>query len=159
MTNETLVRTLIRGSIQRAIQESIAALIVWIASGAMLSQTAVGSARYYGCLLILVGTGFIVGVVWSHALSYRLLRSHPASDAGFWRAAFDAQARLLRWVPVWYCAPLGVGALCFTAPNAVAEVVPFLMIFGIFGVIFGSIVWINRRAAVCLEKSARLLTE
>jgi hypothetical protein len=100
-------------------QESVAALIVLIAFGAILSQSAVGSARYYGCLLILVGTGFIASVVWSYALSYRLLRSHQAGDAGFWREAFHAQARLLRLVPLWYCAPIGLQLRLVFGPVAV----------------------------------------
>ncbi len=118
MNNDALVRGLIRGSIQRAIQESVAALIVLVFFGALLPGSAVGSSMYYGCLLILVGTGFVGGVVWSHALSYRLLRSHPADDAGFWREAFYTQARLLRLVPLWYCAPLGVGAIVTPASKA-----------------------------------------
>jgi hypothetical protein len=159
MKNEALVRNLIRGSIQRAIQESVAALILLIAFGAILSQSAVGSPMFCGCLLILVGTGFIVGVVWSQALSFRLLRSHPASDAGFWCEAFHAQARLLRLVPLWYCVPLGLGGILFISPNAVEELIPFLMFAGIFIVVFTGITWLNRRAAVCIEDSARLLTD
>ena len=54
-------------------------------------------------MIILVGTGFIAGVVWSNALSRRLLRSHAPSDPGFWREAFHAQAKMLRPVPFWYC--------------------------------------------------------
>lgn len=103
--------------------------------GAILPQSAVGSARYSGWLLILVGTGFIAGVVWSYALSYQLLRSHPAGDVGFWREAFHAQARLLRLVPLWYCAPLGVGGILFIAPTAVEEFVAFLMVVGIMVVV------------------------
>lgn len=57
MNNEAAIRQLIRGSIQRAIQESVAALIVLVFFGAILPGSAVGSARYYGCLLILVGDG------------------------------------------------------------------------------------------------------
>jgi hypothetical protein len=159
MNNEVAIRKLIRGSIQRATQESVAALIVLIFFGAFLPGSVVGSPRYYGCLLILVGTGFIAGVVWSYALSYRLLRSHPASDAGFWREAFQAQAKLLRLVPLWYCAPIGVGAILFVAPTAAWEFVPFLMVAGLFVVVFVGIVWINRRAAVCIEESAKLLTD
>jgi len=159
MNNEAAIRNLIRGSIQRAIQESVAALIVLIFFGAFLPGSVVGSPRYYGCLLILVGAGFIAGVVWSHALSYRLLRSHPASDTGFWREAFHAQARLLRLVPLWYCAPLGVGAILFTAPTAVWEFVPFLMVAGIFIMVFAGVIWLNRRASVCIEESAKLLTD
>ena len=159
MNNEAAIRQLIRGSIQRALQESVAALIILVFFGAFLPGTAVGSARYYGCLLILVGAGFIAGVVWSYALSYRLLRSHPAGDAGFWREAFHAQARLLRLVPLWYCAPLGLGGILFVAPTAAWEFVPFLMVAGIFIVVFAGITWLNRRAAVCIDDSARLLTD
>ncbi len=158
MNNEAVIRKLIRGSIQRAIQESVAALVVLIAFGTILPGIAVGSVRYYGCLLILVGTGFIAGVVWSYALSYQLLRSHPASDAGFWREAFHAQARLLRLVPLWYCAPLGAGGILFIAPTA-GEFVPFLMLLGIFIVVFAGVTWLNRRAAVCIENAAMLLAD
>jgi hypothetical protein len=159
MNNEALIRKLIRGSIQRAIQESVGALIVLIAIGAILSHSEVGSPRYYGCLLILVGAGFIARVVWSHALSYRLLCSHPAGDAGFWRQAFQAQARLLRLVPLWYCAPLGVGLILFIAPTAVAELVPFSIVAAIFVGVFAWVIWLNRRAALCLDETARLLTD
>lgn len=159
MNNEAIVRKLIRGSIQRAIQESVAGLGVLIAFGAILPGTAVGSARYYGCLLILVGIGFIAGVVWSYALSYRLLRSHPAQDAGFWREAFHAQARLLRLAPLWYCTPLGVGAILFVAPTRAGELVSFLIAASTFIAVFAWVAWLNRRAAVCLEESARMLMD
>ncbi len=130
MNNEAVIHKFIRGSKQRAIVESVAALLVFIAFGALLPKRAAGSVGYYGGLLILVGTGIIVGVVWWHALSERFLQNHPASDTGFWRAAFRAQARMLRWVPLWYCAPLGVGGLLFIAPSASAsseEAVLFLI--------------------------------
>ncbi len=159
MNNEPAVRNLIRGSIQRAIQESVAALIVFIAFGAILSRTEAGSPRFFGCLLILAGGGFIMGVVWSHVLSYRLLQYHPADDAGFWREAFHAQARLLRMVPYWYCGPLGVGALLFSAPTSAWEIVPFLMVAGIFVVILAVVIWLNRRAAACIEYAATLLSK
>ena len=42
MNNETLIRQLIKGSIYRAIQESVAALIVLIAFGAFLQGSHVG---------------------------------------------------------------------------------------------------------------------
>src|SRR5438552_3285540 len=96
MKNEELIRKLIKGSVQRAIRESAAAFFVLIAFTAILAHSEVGSPRYYGCLIILVGTGFIAGVVWSYALSYQLLRSHSPSDVGFWCEAFHAQAKLLR---------------------------------------------------------------
>jgi hypothetical protein len=154
MNNEAAIRKLVRGSIQRAIQESFAALLVLIAFGLLLPGSAVGSVRYCGCLLIIVGTGFIAGVVWSYALSYQLLRSHPASDVGFWREAFHAQARLLRLVPLWYCAPIGVGGILFVAPKASWELLPFLMVTALFGLVFAGVIWVNRRAAACIDAQA-----
>src|SRR5262245_2498467 len=159
MNNEPIIRQFIRGSIQRAVQESVAALIVLIVFGAIVQGSAAGSATYYGCLLILIGTGFIAGVVWSNALSYRLLRSHPADDTGFWREAFQAQARLLRLAPYWYCAPIGVGLLLFIAPTTMAELVPFGIVGTIFMVVFAGIAWLNRRGAVCIEEAARQLAD
>jgi hypothetical protein len=159
MNNEVAIRKLIRGSIQRAIQESLAALILSIAIVAILPGIAVGSLRYYGCLLTLLGTGFIVGVIWSYALSYQLLRSHPAGDADFWREAFHAQARLLRLVPFWYCGPIGIGAILFVAPTAMWEIFPFAMLLSVFIFAFAGITLLNRRAAACLDNAARQLTE
>jgi len=158
MNNEELIRKLIQGSIQRATQESIGAVFVLVAFAGFLSHRSVGSASYYGCLIILVGTGFIAGVVWSYALSYHLLRSHSASDVGFWREAFHAQAKLLRLVPLWYCAPLFVGGLLFVAPTSPAEFMPFLLVAAVFVAVFGGIIALNRRAANCIEEMATQLT-
>lgn len=157
MNNESLIRKLIQGSIHRAVQESVAAVLVVIAFGAFLRQSNVGSPSYYGCLLILVGTGFIVGVVWSFALSYQLLRTHSASDTSFWREAFHSQAKLLRLAPYWYCAPLGTGAILFVAPTAPWEFLPFLLVTFVFALIFAGVIWINRRGAAWIEDQAAQL--
>ena len=154
MNNEDLIRKLIKSSIHRAIQESAAAIFVLIAFGAILRHSSVGSPRYYGCLLILVGAGFIVGVVWSFALSYQMLRTHSASDTSFWREAFYSQAKLLRFVPLWYCAPIFAGGILFVAPTAPWEFLPFLIVTAVFGLVFAGVTWINRRAAACIEDQA-----
>ena len=59
MNNEELIRKLIKGSIQRAIQESVAVVLVLVAFATILASSEIGSPRYYGCLIILVGAGFI----------------------------------------------------------------------------------------------------
>jgi hypothetical protein len=158
MTNEELIRKLIKGSIQRAIQESMAAVIVLIAFAAILAHSDVGSPKYYGCLVILVSAGFIVGVVWSHALSYQLLKSHSPEDLGFWRAAFHAQAKLLRWVPLWYCVPIGAGALLFVAPTYPAELLPFLLVAAFFAAVLTGVTILNRSVANKIEEMASQLT-
>lgn len=157
MNNEELIRKLIRGSIQRAIQESVGAVIVLIAFAAILAHSEVVSPRYCGCLIILVGTGFIAGVVWSYALSYRLLRSHAPSDVGFWSEAFHAQAKLLRLVPLWYCAPICGGAILFAAPTSPAELLPFLFVASVIAAVFAFCTVLNRRGADKIDEMASQL--
>ncbi len=157
MTADDLVRRLIKCSIQRAVQESLACLVIVAGFGFVLQQTQAGTPRHYGCLLILVSAGFIAGVVWSFALSYSLLRTHPASDASFWREAFHAQARLLRLVPLWYLAPLLTGFLLFSAPMRDGEVAPFLVAVSVAVLVFGGLTWLNRRGAAQLEVAAACL--
>ncbi len=152
-----LVQRLIKSSIQRAIQESVAAAIVLAAFTAILIYSEVGSLRYFGCLLILVGTGFIAGVVWSFALSYQLLRTHPVTDSLFWREAFQSQARLLRYVPLWYCGPLAVGCMLFIAPTQPYELFPFLLVAAVLNLVFAGVIWLNRKAAARLEEQATQL--
>jgi len=149
MNNEELIRKLIKDSIQLAIQESAAAIFVLVAFAAILAHSEVGSPRYYGCLIILVGTGFIAGVVWSYALSYRLLRSHAPGDVGFWREAFDAQAKLLRLVPLWYCAPICVGGVIFSAPTSTYadQLIGFGIGTAVFVAAFAFCTVLNRRGA------------
>jgi hypothetical protein len=158
MNNEELIRKMIKGSIKRAIQESAAAVFVLIAFAALLAHSEVGSPKYYGCLIILVGTGFIAGVVWSYALSYQLLRSHASSDVGFWREAFQAQARLLRLVPFWYCAPLCAGGILFAAPTSPAELAPFLIVAAAFAAVFAFCTVLNRRGADKIDEMTSQLT-
>lgn len=159
MNNEELIRKLIRGSIQRAIQESVGAVLVLIAFAFILAYSEIGSRRYYGCLIILVGTGFIAGVVWSYALSYSLLRSHAPSDTGFWREAFHAQSRLLRLVPLWYCAPICSGAILFAAPSSPSELPPFLFVAAVFVSVFALCTVLNRRGADKLDEMASQLAQ
>lgn len=156
---ELVIQDLIRGTISRAWTETTACGVVLLAFTRILLSTEAGSPRFYGCLLILIGTGFVAGVVWSFTLGYKLLESHPASDLGFWRAAFQTQAKLLRLVPFWYCAPLGLGIPLFFAPLEPGTL-------GIVGVmaaaivaLFAFIIWLNRQAADQLEKESLRLSQ
>ena len=159
MNNEARVSSLIRSSISRAIVESSAATIVLAAFAALLPGIPAGTPAYFGCLLIIAGAGFVAGVVWSHALSYHLLSSHPASDVSFWRAAFHAQARLLRLVPVWYCTPLALGCVLFVAPRSDAGQASFLLLSSM--IVGGAVAvgWLNRSAARSIDEAASLLAE
>jgi hypothetical protein len=154
VNSEELIRTLIKGSIQRAIQECLAAVVVLIAFGAILARIPAGSVNYYGCLTILVGAGFIAGVLWSHALSYRLLQSHAPNDEGFWREIFNSQARLLRLVPFWYCAPICAGGVLLCAPASRADLPPFLIMLAVFAIAFVGITILNRKAADKIDEMA-----
>jgi hypothetical protein len=151
------IENLIKGTIHRAIRETIAGVLGISAFTYQLQQSSPGTARYYGCLLVLVSASFVLGVIWSYTLSYRLLRSHPVSDTAFWREAFAAQARLLRLVPLWYLAPLGSGLLLMfaSAPGTFASVTANLA--GL-AVLCAGVTWLNRAAAFKLEESAATLS-
>lgn len=156
---ELAVRKLIRDTISRAWRESIACIVILIVFVRLLQSSEIGSANYYGCLLILVGTSFIAGVIWSFMLGYKLLESHPASDCGFWRAAFQTQARLLRWVPLWYCAPLCPGILLMVLPVKPGEL-PVLLLVSLIPIgLFAFVVWLNRCAAAQLDSKSQLFSE
>ena len=154
MNNEDLIRKLIKGSIQGAIQESAAAIFVLIGFAAILAHSQIGSPRYYGCFIILVGTGFIAGVVWSYALNYQLLRSHAPSDVGFWRETFHAQAKLRRLVPLWYCAPICVGGIIFSAPTSADQLIPFSITAAVWVAVFAFCTVLNRRGADKIDEMA-----
>jgi hypothetical protein len=151
------IENLIKGTIRRAIRETIAGVLVIFGFTYQLQHSLPGTARYYGCLLMLVATSFVLGVIWSYTLSYRLLRSHPVSDTAFWREAFAAQARLLRLVPLWYLAPLGSGLLLLFAstPGDFASVTARL---AALIALCAGVTWLNRTAAFKLEESAAILS-
>jgi len=157
VNNEALIRNLIKGSIKRAIAESTAAVFVLIAFVAILAHSKVGSPQYFGCLIVLVGTGFIAGVVWSYALSYQLLRSHAPSDVVFWREAFFAQAKLLRLVPLWYCSPICVGAIIFAAPTSPNQLLPSGFTAAVCVAVFAFCTVLNRRGADKIDEMASQL--
>lgn len=158
MKNEELIHKLIKSSIQRAIQECVAAVILLLAFGAILAHSEVGSPKYYGCLIVLVAAGFIAGVVCSSAISYHLLVSHRPSDGGFWREVFHAQARLLRLVPLWYCGPLCTGGILVVAPTSALELMPSLLVGSAFVAVFAGIAVLNRTAAKKIDEMATQLT-
>ena len=155
MNRQELIEKLIRDTIHRAIRESIACVIVIAAFSFQLAISVPGNPRFFGTLLILIGTGFIAGVLWSFTLSYRLLRIHPASDSLFWHEAFRAQAQLLRLVPLWYCAPICLGVV-LTMPG---ELPVILIGLATVGLVFGGITWLNRYAAAHLEEQARAFAD
>ena len=101
--------------------------------------------------------GFISGVVWSFALSYKLLQKHPCSDVAFWREAFLSQSRLLRYVPLWYLAPVAPGMALFFSPIGTGELPALHLLLPILVVFFSFVTWSNRSAAAHLESQASQL--
>ena len=157
MKTEQTIANLIKATIHRAVRESIAGVLVILAFAYFLQHALPGTVRYYGCLLVLVSTPFVLGVIWSHTLSYRSLRTHSASDSAFWQEAFTAQARLLRSVPLWYLAPLCSGMLLVFVSAASGH---FTYVAGnilVVVALFGGVTWLNRAAAAKIEESAATL--
>lgn len=157
MDRSRTIPNLIKSTIHRAIRESIAGVLVIVACTYSLQHSLPGTAQYYGFLLGLISTSFVLGVTWSYTLSYRLLRTHPPSDTTFWREAFFAQARLCRLVPLWYLAPLCSSMLLVfaSAPAQFSSVATRLLGLAL---LFAGVTWLNRAAATRLEESAATLT-
>ena len=151
MNKTQLITKLVRGTIHRAVRESAVVVFLIFAVGNYLHKA---PSRYYGCLLILASLGFIVGVVWSYALGYRLLHLHPESDSSFWREAFIVQARLLRAVPLWYLTPPLTGCLLFCLPIQPGETVDFLLNLAFFSLVFLAVRWFSRHGASKLEEQS-----
>jgi transcriptional regulator with XRE-family HTH domain len=154
---QQLVQKLTKDTVQRAYVETVAAFLVIVTFGYFLQEIQVGSANYYGCLLIMIGAGFIVGVIWTFTLSYRLLRPHPVSDSVFWHEAFMIQARLLRLVPLWYAAPICCGMLLMVVPSTQGEFPLFLGWAVVVSVLFALVTWLNRYAAAKIEVNAQII--
>lgn len=157
MQNQEQIEKLAKATFWRAVRESIAGVFVLIASAYSLEHAPVGSAKYYGLLLSIVSIGFILGVVWSFTISRRVVERHPVADTVFWREAFEAQAKLLRFVPLWYAAPLTTGAVLSVAPTSPDEISFFLLRLAVFGIICAGVIYLNKTAADRLEAEANQL--
>lgn len=157
MQKQERIEKLAKDTFHRAVRESVACVFVLIAFAYFLQHAPIGSAKYYGCLVILVSTGFILGVVWAFTISRRVAQRHPATDSIFWREAFETQAKLLRFVPLWYAAPLTTGAILFIAPTSPDKFAFFLLELAIVGAVFVGVTYINKMAAEGLEAEANEL--
>src|ERR1043166_334880 len=73
MNTQQTIANLIKSMIHRAIRESAAGVLVIFAFTYSLQHSVPNTARYYGCLLVLVSAAFVLGVIWSYTLSYHLL--------------------------------------------------------------------------------------
>jgi len=157
MQTQERIEKLATTTFYRAVRESIAGIFVLVTSAYSLQHSPIGSAKYYGCLLNIVAISFVLGVVWSFTISHRVVQRHPASDTLFWREAFETQAKLLRFAPLWYIAPLTVGLLLIFAPTQAGEFTSFLINLVVLAVLFGGITYINKVAADELEAEAAKL--
>lgn len=157
MQTQERIEKLARDTFYRAVRESIAGVSVIIFSAYSLQNSLTGSAKYYGNLLTIIAISFVLGVVWSFTISHRVVRRHPAADTLFWREAFETQARLLRFVPIWYVAPLTAGLLLIFAPTQTSEFGSFLFNLAVLAALCGGIIYINKVSADELEAEAAKL--
>lgn len=155
MQRQERIEKLAKDTFRRAVRESIACVFVLVASAYFLQQAQIGSAKYYGYLLTLASTGFILGVVWAFTISRRLARKHSATDTVFWREAYETQAKLLRFVPLWYAAPLTTGTILVIAPASAAEFTIFLWKLAVVATVFAGVTYLNKTAAEGLEAEAK----
>jgi hypothetical protein len=157
MTSDEVIHKLIRDTGKRARREIGACLFILVFFGWYLQRLPARTIRYDGCLLILIAAVFIAVVVWAFTLNKKFLHDHPVGDSVFWRKKFQDQARLLRWVPLWYLGPLGVGMLMFLVPMASRELMGFVVNLSLMVVIFVWAARLNWSTAKRIEADARMI--
>lgn len=155
MQKQERIKKLAKDTFRRAVGESIACVFVLIAYAYFLQHAPIGSAKYYGCLIVLVSAGFIIGVVWAFTISRQIAQTHTAEDSFYWREAFKTQAKLLRFVPLWYIAPMTTGIILFIAPTSTDEFASFLLNLIIIGIVCAGITYFNKTGADQLEMQAQ----
>ncbi len=155
MNKPTTITSLVRGTFNRAVRESIVGVILMGVFAYKMQSISPGTPQYYGTILIIGSLGFIMGVLWSYVIGYHTLRIHPETDSSFWREAFLTQARLLRSVPLWYLAPILTGVMITALPSQGTSYEGFLFVLAVCGVIFAGLTWLNRFAAQKLEEQAQ----
>lgn len=157
MTRLELIRCLISGSRQRAIQETVAAVLVVVFFSGFLVTGPVATVMGAGCALIVAGAMAIVAIVWAFALGEKALRGHPCDDTAHWLPVFYSQARLLRWVPLWYAGPICLGGWLFMAPSVTGLPVGLAVISALWLGLFAGLTMLNQRAAARIESMALAL--
>lgn len=156
MDRRTQIETFVRDIKARNRRETITGLVVLPVFAAVAAVLPVPLLRYAFVLLFL-GIGVVLVMIRTLGALRGDLAQFPADNVEHWRGEMRRQARLLRWVPVWYLAPLVPGsvlALWF------ARTVPghFLLRLALIQlVVFGAVAWTNVRAAGRLDDDARLL--
>lgn len=154
-TREETIDCLIRATRSRAIRESIAALFIMFWFARDLHSSALYSPAYFGAMIVIAASGFIMGMLWCYTLTHDLIQFHPSSDSAFWQTAFESQAKLLSSVPVWYIAPLFIGITLQAVPTTPGRFVWFVTYELFLVTICVFVVWLNRTAASQLRAEAR----
>jgi hypothetical protein len=158
MNKDDLIHKMIKNTGRRAIREIAACLFIILVFGCYLPHLSGRGARFYGCVLIVIAAVFIAGITWTFTLNEKLLRLHPVADLTYWHKVFLAQARLLRLVPLWYLTPLATGLVLFTVPTSTQHLPSFFANLIVVAILFGALAWLNRSAAVRIEKEARVIS-
>jgi|GEM_PF-4558306 len=165
------IQELIRASRQRAMRETLAAIVVIAVAIYLTGTTPVFSVAYFGCMILIYACSHIISKVREYKLPQDNLVTHPVTNRGFWRGTYQEQAALLSRVPLWYLAPLFVGISLYFAPTAsdmgigtgteqtkiFSEIIGFLAIETVLLIVFASIMKLNHKAARELRDEAQAL--
>lgn len=135
-------------------RETAAAALVVVFFSGFFSGGTVNLAMRFGSVLIVAGALAIVAVVWAHALSPRMLAAHPPDDSAHWLGVFHHQARLLRWVPLWYGGPICLGGWLFMLPSVWELSFGWMAASVVWLAVLGGLTILNRRAARGIETMA-----
>ena len=135
--------------------------------GLHAANSPVGSLAFWGHFLVLLGILFVLGMMRFVASPRSDLKGRPADDLAFWHAEILRLARLLRFVPLWYIAPILPGLALVLWPTVVdlwqrsnlidnaIQAVALLVVVTVLGAVW----WLNARASAQMERKARRIKE
>jgi hypothetical protein len=116
-----------------------------------------GSREFVGYFLLALAALFELAMMFFVLRPRGDLYSHPPEDVAHWTSEIRRQAKLRRWVPLWYLGPVMPGLLVLLWSLSADLWMPTIL----WGVIafFALVTWLNVKAARGLEQTAATLGE
>lgn len=131
---------------RRDLVENLAAVFVIIFFGRWAISVP-DRAQQVGATVVVLGAVVVIAVMWFGRRLFKEadMAATPREACALQLQAVERQQRMLRWVPVWYIGPVGVGVVCIAFATMEGMGLVCYLIF--CAILFIGIAYMNARAA------------
>ncbi|MDB5336415.1 MAG: hypothetical protein JWN70_2034 [Planctomycetaceae bacterium] len=159
MNREAKVAGFVKSIWSRNVRETVVSfiLIAWI--GVDLCLTAAPDLMTCGKVLLLLGIGVVLAVLWGqlHIPRSELSLAPPGDNVERWRHHMTQQSRFLRYAWLWYVLPLFVpGTLIVLSRVDEVPTARLVTLGGVALLIGAAVVWLNIAVAKGIERDRDL---